>query len=166
MVDRDDSGYVRMSTGDIDQLETCHGQSCVLRITNDESVDLDRIQFMPTHDTTLPSTGTAPLDHPLLGPTIMPVSDRTLGGISFNPRDEFTNGTLVGFQIPMTTSIISQHDRVWNVTYQARRSSIFVNRRQCSLYRQHRPHQPTHPLTSTRALIDPYLTILNTVMLV
>ena len=95
VVDRDDSGYVCMSTGDIDQLGTRRGQSCVLRSTHDDSVDLDRIQFMPTHDTTLPSIRTASIDHPLLGPTIMPVSNRTLGRISFDTRDEFTNETLV-----------------------------------------------------------------------
>ena len=66
----------------------------------------------------------------------------------------------------MTISILYQHDRVWNVTCQARRSLIFVNRLQCSLYRQHRPHRPTHRLMNTRALIDPYLTILNTVILI
>ena len=166
MVEKDDSGYVSMSTGDIDQQRTRRGQSCVLRSTHDDSVDLDRIQFMPTHDTSLPSVRTASLDYPLLGPTIMPASDRTLGGIPFNTSDKFTEETLVWFQIPMTISILYQHDRVWNVTCQARRLLIFGNRRQCSLYRQHRPHRPTHRLMNTRALIDLYLTILNTVILI
>ena len=118
MVDRDESGHVHISTEDIDQQDTRRGQSCVLQATHADSIDLDRIPFMPTSDGTLPTTGTSSSEHPLLGPTIGPVTHRTLGKIPLaHPHERHSSV----FQIPMMPLILNRHARAWNVTCPAQR---------------------------------------------